>query len=752
MKTFRYAGLDFGFNKNRIYCLEPVILDIETSNNHAEDPHDLITWITSIQVIFAGKYYLFRYPEELIAFYRKLYKRLGLAPKDDYPCKYLLTYIHNASYDLSYLIPYINELPDDGRDYMGIIEAPNKFLTYCRGSFEFRCSFRLSGMSLDKWSKEMNIEHKKQIGLYDYDAIIYPDDVLDASSQKYDYFDVKALEENLIKQFLFHGDNILTTPLTATGYIRRELRRSCVRDKKYHRKYFYETRLDCELYKACYKAYAGGYTHNNRWYNDLLIQRGKTYEYLPGSGINIKVNRIRHRDFKSHYPSQMTCYPMPTGRPQEIYKNNMGFNFTIEDILNDMPDFYYIAVIRIYEAHIEDKGISMPFMQFSKCYESDLEYKKLDNGRILHIKGSFITYVDSYTLDILAKQYHMEYEILRAWRFTTSILPDCLISVIDKYFKGKSDKKNIVKALTEELGKLDPKTIYADFELMQDKKMLNSSYGCMAQNPLKDQIAIDELMNFYTKDIFITDEDITMGLEKYYSGRNNFLQYQIAGAITSAARHELFEYIEAIGYDRCLYADTDSIFYISDPEIEDRIERLNAEKHSKAHFVTLENGRREYYDAFEPEPDPIAFKGLHSKCYGIVTDKGLEITIAGVPARTLIGMKNGEPVYYTREMELAGIAPDPDNLDAIKDPIAALDKLDDDFAFEINTGVSALYIGANGYNTDRKPQVLNIDGHEIHTAGGCVIRKLKKKYIHNIDVADINDDNYMEFGSVEDAR
>ena len=751
MKSFKYAGIDFGFNKGRIYCMEPVFIDIETSNNHAKDPHELITWITSIQVIFAGKYYLFRYPEELIDFYKDLYKRLNLKPSEKFS-KILITFIHNASYDLSYLIPYINELPDDGREYMGIIEAPNKFLTYCRGAFEFRCSFRLSGMSLEKWSKELNVEHQKQIGLYDYDAIIYPDQDLDDASQKYDYFDVAAMQDCMIKQLQYHNDTILTAPLTSTGYIRRELRRSCCRDKNYHKKYFYDTRLDCELFKACYRAYAGGYTHNNRFFNDILIRCGNRYEYRPGSDNFIDVNRIRHRDFKSHYPTQMTCYPMPTGRPQDIYNINMGFPFTIENVLADMPDFYYIVVIRIYEAHLKDINISMPFMQFSKCYESDLEYKKLDNGRILNIKGSFIMYVDSYTLDILAKQYHIEYEILRAWRFTTSILPDCIINVVDKYFKGKSDKKNIVKDLTKEYGKLDPKTINAEFELMQDKKMLNSSYGCMAQNPLKDQIVIDDLMNFYTKEIFITDDDIEKGLERYYAGRNNFLQYQVAGAITSAARHELFEYIESIGYDHCLYADTDSIFYISDPDIEERIEKLNNAKHKKAHFVTLENGKREYYDSFEPEPDCIAFKGLHSKCYGVVTDKGLEITIAGVPARTLIGMKNSQPIYYTREMELAQIAPDPDNLEPIKDPIKALENLKDDFAFKVNTGVCALYIGANGYNTDRKPQIIDINGHKIHTAGGCVIKKLESKFIHNIDVADINDDNYMEFGSIEDIR
>lgn len=83
-------------------------------------------------------------------------------------------------------------------------------------------------------------------------------------------------------------------------------------------------------------------------------------------------------------------------------------------------------------------------------------------------------------------------------------------------------------------------------------------------------------------------------------------------------------------------------------------------------------------------------------------------------------MKDDKPVYYTREEELAGEE---------KDPIKALDHLADNFIFKVNTGVSALYIGAEGYQMPRKPQVIFIDGHEIHTAGGCVLRRLDEKRV-----------------------
>jgi len=722
MKIFKIKGIEFTYAKGGIYCLEPVFLDIETSNNHAEKPEDLRCWIVSIQVLFNGQYHFFRYPEELIKWYKKLYKELKLYPTSKFKKK-LITFIHNASYDLSYLIPYINDLPDFGYSNQGIIEGNNKFLTYVRGSLEFRCSYQLSGMSLEKWSKEMDIEHKKQVGLYDYDAVLYPDSDLSEDSKKYDFYDVLSMKECLEKQLLYHNDTLVSVPLTSTGYIRRALRRSCNNDKYYRNTYFFDNRLDAKLYNCLLKSYAGGMTHNNRFYRDITIRTNKSYTYTEGSKIRVK--NIGHRDFKSHYPTQMTCYDFPLGKPQLIYESNMGFYMTISEILSHSPKFSTMSVIRFYEAKLKDYKISMPFMQFSKCYEASFDSKLLDNGRILSASGEWVMYLDNLTLKILSEQYEMEYEVIEVYRMLNKPLPDCIIKVVDKYFKGKSDKKNIVNELVEQYGKLDKRTIEADFELMQDKKFLNSIYGCTATNPLRSQYELTEDCEFLLTEEYKDMDSIKEGLDTFYKGRNNFLPYQVGVWVTALARYELYEYIKAIGYEKCLYCDTDSIFYIKDKDTEKAIEDLNRKKREKAHFVTLDNDKVEYYDSFNPEPDCRAFKGLHAKCYGVVTDKGLELTIAGVPARTLIDVdEKGNLIYLTREAEMSG---------KVKNPIRALNRLKDGLTFKVNAGVSAIYIGAEGYQTARKPTIMYIDGHEVHTAGGCVIRKLDSKVVHDVD-------------------
>ena len=734
-KYYYRAGVKFVFAKGSIYCNEPMFVDIETANNHAEDPQDLRTWIVSIQVLFNNEYHLFRYPEEFTGYLKKLYYKLGLKPSEKFDKK-LIIYIHNLSYDMSYLYPYLIKLPgvEPNAKYQGIIEAPNKFLSLVFGSYEFRCSYRLSGMSLEKWSKEMNAEHIKKVGMYDYEKILYPDSELSEDEQDYDKFDVYSMRDCLYKQMKYFNDDLTTIPLTKTGYIRRTLRKSCFNDPHYKKKYFWDTKLTARNYEYCLKSYSGGYTHNNRYWRDVLIEAGKTYEYIPNSGIYIKVDKIKHRDFKSHYPTQQTCYKrFPIGRPQHVYDySKMPFIYTVDDILQEKEEFTHFVKLLITDCELRDPLCSMPFMQLSKCYQAQFKQKITDNGRILKASGSFIMYVDTITLEILAEQYTIECAVLDVYRMKNGPLPDCIINVVDKYFKGKSDKKALVHKLTEEFGKLDPKTIEAEFELMQEKAGLNSIYGCCCTQPLKDQLKIDDIMKFSFRTKYITEAEVEEGLESYYTGKNNFLPYQIGCVVTSLARLELYEFIKLVGYDHVLYADTDSLFYISTPEIEEKIEQKNAELKEAAHYVVLDSGKKEYYNEFAAEPDCLAFKGLHSKCYGVVTSKGLEITIAGVPARTIIGMEGDKPIYYTREEELSG---------SEKSPIRALDHLTDNFSFKINTGICALYIGAEGYGEVREPKILNIDGHVVHTAGGCVLKKLESKTI----VLDPNNKNKKNY-------
>lgn len=724
------------FRSRVCYASEAIYLDIETSNNHASDPRKLRTWITSIQVRFDNNYYLFRKPTELTAWLNSLIKKYDLDQD-----RRILVFIHNAAYDLSYLVPWFQrDLPAEPR--RGIYEGLHKIIMYDQYCFEFRCTYQLTGMSLAKWSKDMNVEHKKQVGLYDYDKVIYQDEELDQDSLKYDEYDVLSLEECLKKQLIKYDDELGTIPLTSTGYCRRLFRKGSQRDRYYRSKIFLPSRLDLKAMKYSINAFAGGYTHGNRYLKSNIIDALKDYDCL-----------IAHGDFRSMYPSEIMCYPHPFGAPEEwydasrLYYMKRPYKPSIDDIINMYPEYSSITRLRIYAAELRSLDITMPFMQEAKLRNKTKNFQCLsDNGRVMKIvHGVCEIYVDNLTLKILKEQYKMKLVILGVIRFKNMMIPECLARTIDDLFKAKSDLKVHHREMEKKYGHFSAEAINAAWELSRVKKLLNACYGMFATSPLRAEYDLD-----YSKDPplqrikgITTDQEIEEALEKFYKSSNSFLPYQIGWSCTAAARYELYEYIKAVGYKNVLYCDTDSIFFLKKRGVMERVKRLNEEKQKTAKYVTS-HGKRVYYDVFEFEDDLTHFKFLHSKCYGMITEKGeFQATIAGIPARSLIGRtvgKDGEPVYLTREEELAGITPQDKLLDPnikISDPVAALDNLKDTTRFTTNTGTKAYYI-------IEEPHEEMIDGHLTEIAGGCVINKLDEKYIKDIDIANFELDYSME--------
>lgn len=691
------------------YWYKPIFLDIETSHNHNQEAPK--TWITSICCRFNGHTRLFRNVDKWVEWMKLLIILYSLNVDDR-----MVVYIHNASYDLSYLIPYIQRDLPGYENKSGIMDG-KKIIVYQQPPFEFRCTYLLTGKSLEMWGKDFDVEHKKKIGMYDYNKIIYPDTLLSDQEQQYIENDVICMEECFSKQLEFTKDNVATIPLTATGYVRRDLRTACNNDY-YRNNYFNNSVLTAESYLYCLNSYAGGYTHNNRFKRST-----------------VQVGPIGHRDFRSHYPSQIRCYPLPFGKAEVYYDCTKKYHrkrhgdIRINQILDLHPRFYTISKILITKCElININECSMPFMQRSKMFQLAENSRLIcDNGRLLKmIRGSFVTYLDTYTLQIISEQYNLEYEVIKVYRFKNKMCPDCIAGVIDQYFAGKTNYKMEVKRCAAEYGEGSLPWLNASIHMMLSKNRLNAIYGCMATNPLKDDYMMDfredpeEPIVHNAK--YTTLEEIEEGLQVYYGKRNSFLPYQVGCAVTSLARFELYQYIKCIGYDKVLYCDTDSIFYFKDPEVESRIEALNKEKHKTASFIVSASGEQIYYDVFEAEPDVSHFKGLHSKCYGIVENGRLKITIAGIPARTITGMNGEDPIYLSREAELSG---------SVTDPVKALDNLKTNFEFKTNTGTTALYRWT-------EPHKEMINGHEIDTAGGCIINKLSTKAIKDVDIMNIH--------------
>ena len=72
----------------------------------------------------------------------------------------LVTYVHNLSYEFCFLAGIHHFAPEDV-----FCTEPRNILHADFPPYEFRCSYRLSNMSLDQFTKQMKVSHRKLSGV-----------------------------------------------------------------------------------------------------------------------------------------------------------------------------------------------------------------------------------------------------------------------------------------------------------------------------------------------------------------------------------------------------------------------------------------------------------------------------------------------------------------------------------------------------------------------------------------------------------
>lgn len=135
-------------------------------------------------------------------------------------------------------------------------------------NIEFRCSWKLTNMSLSKATrKEKGVIFIKDNELIDYRRIRYPDTKLSAAEMEYNVLDVVSLCDLIKNINVNNDDNLITMPLTSTGYVRRQCRKR-IRDEmpKYRDEIFLKNALTADVYNMLKDAARGGNTHANRYY------------------------------------------------------------------------------------------------------------------------------------------------------------------------------------------------------------------------------------------------------------------------------------------------------------------------------------------------------------------------------------------------------------------------------------------------------------------------------------------------------
>ena len=567
-----------------------IMADTETSKKYIGAPKDMdnhvCLWTISLRAYSVNIVTLYgTKPREMIECMDLLHNTM--------PGKRTVFYFHNWPYDKVFLQKFMYEkwgFPEKQLSTKSHYPIWTKF----ENDINIKDSLILSQRSLEKWSADLNVEHSKAVGSWDYDKIRNQDYKYTEEELHYAEYDTLAGVEcidTLMQQLL---KDITSIPFTSTG-ITRAITRDIGRKNRAHEQFERMCIDTLELLQKAIRIYHGGYTHGNRYVIAELL-----------TGLIICF------DFASSYPAVMLTekYPM------EKFMQLIG-EYTVKDVLDYYKkDYACMFTIQLSDVHLKDPRFPMPTIQQSKIIECINPI--LDNGRVLDADYILteLTEIDLYLLD---KYY--TYKVARITDLYVAkkdYLPRWFTDLVWKYYNEKCKLK------------------FGDDPVAYDisKSIVNAFYGMCCQKPIPDDIIEDyEIMEYYTANV--TPEEMAEKLKKYNKSRKSILSYPWGMWVTNYAMKNLFELGECAG--RWYYSDTDSC-YGEDWDL-DKVKAYNEK--------ALEKLRNNGYDKIEIEGHTFIlgaaemdgryteFKTMGAKRYACRKEDGdIKITVAGVPKKT----------------------------------------------------------------------------------------------------------------------
>ena len=541
----------------------------------------------------------------------------------------LVVYVHNLSYEWQYIKSIFTFTQDD------VFATASRKVIKCiiNNAFELRDSYILTNMSLDAFTRKMNVEHQKLSGIeFNYHKIRYPWTRLSEKELFYCLNDVRGLVEAVKAQMDRDGDTLYTIPLTSTGYPRREMKRAM---KHYSREALRKMQPDYDQYLLLRDAFRGGNTHANRYYSGKIVDSKLIHA------------RILSADRSSSYPDVlMNCkFPMAGWRRGEA---------TAENLRNLIKNGYAVMFrAEFTDIRLKDQWWPVPYLSTDKCSAAGV---LVDNGRIISaaVCRTALTDVD---FRILLYEYEFTGIQIQELYFTDyDYLPKAMRAVIAEYY----DQKTALKGDKDPFNKL----LYD-----KSKAVLNGLYGMMAQDPVKENI-------IWTGSEFVVSEDDPEDILKKNT-RNAFLNYAWGVWCTAWARYRLEQGIIIAGQQDFIYCDTDSVKYVDHGQSWERFNE-QARKASEASGACAYDSQQNlhYMGVYEPDDEYLRFSTLGSKRYAYEDMTGdLHITISGVSKKAaaelgeLENFREGFTFYHPGKTEADYVDfPDSDQL-IIKDKL-----------------------------------------------------------------------------------
>ena len=481
------------------YLNIPVSFDIETSSFYEGERKTAIMYVWMLGIF--GFVIMGRTWEEYISACNKITSFFRTCGNK----RHIIIYIHNASFDFQFLRKH--------HKFINVFATARYAPLYAvtENGIEYRCSYRLSSLSLDKVAKNLtNHKINKMTGDLDYRLLRHTQTVLTPQEIKYCLHDVKVVCAYIAECISQEHENISTIPLTNTGYVRRDCREACFMTYDYH-KYIKALSLTPNDFIMCRNAFMGGYVHSNPIHTNILLEN------------------VTSLDISSSYPTVMIAEKFPSSAPKQIKINkwselkyytkryNCIFTITIRDL---KPRYHYDYYLSASKCEIRGKRV-------------------LSNGRIVYADEitTTITELDFDIIEYMYKLNPLNISINDFIYFEKDYLPTPFIKRIIYYYKQKTELADIEE-------------YKAEYD--KSKRMLNGNYGMAATNPIRPNIYYTD--NNWSEPV---EPDINDAISKYNNSWTRFLYYPWAVYVTAYARHNIWSAIIECGNDH-VYSDTDS--------------------------------------------------------------------------------------------------------------------------------------------------------------------------------------------------
>lgn len=503
----------------------PVCFDIETSSfyDHGEKAATMYIWMFSIDDnIIIGRTW-----DEFILLCDKLVSHFSLHPK----FRRMIIYVQNLSFEFQWFCQRFT--------WQKVFALDNRIpLTALTDKgIEFRCSYRLSGYSLEKMGENL-VKYKipKMVGDLDYSKIRHSKTPLTDKEMGYCLNDVRVLSA-YIREKIENENGITKIPLTKTGYVRNYCRQHIFTSEGkqfyYYKKLMQNMTIEPDEFILLKQAFQGGFTHANAFYVDKELKD------------------VTSVDFNSSYPTSLCAFKYPMGKG-ELYH------------LKDWKDFeyqlkHYCCLFVVRFTNIESSILYENYISYSKCRQ--VQKPLLNNGRL--VRADYLeTTITELDFEIIKKCYTWEkINIVLLYRYKKAYLPTEFINCVLDFYETKTTLKDVE-------GK--------EVEYLQGKENLNSCYGMCCTDPAKPVITyLNDLQE--TEDVGWVEHDLILEeeLEKHNKKNNRFLFYPWGVWCTAWSRWNLWMHGILKVKDDYIYSDTDSLKFLNAAAHKDFITEYN---------------------------------------------------------------------------------------------------------------------------------------------------------------------------------